>query len=159
MKYYIALGSNIGEREKYLREALKELKKIGTVIKVSSIYESEPFGFKNQLYFLNAVCILEFDGDAFQLLEKLKFLENKMGRKKNIHWGPRIIDLDIIDYEGEPFETEELAVPHPHMDERLFVLIPLAEIEPEYRERGGRSIKEMIESCTYAHIQCYSEQW
>ncbi|MEJ2054632.1 MAG: 2-amino-4-hydroxy-6-hydroxymethyldihydropteridine diphosphokinase [Calditrichaceae bacterium] len=159
MKYYVALGSNIGNREDYLRTALKELEKIGDVKKVSSIYESEPFGFKNQSNFLNAVSIFEFNGEAIQLLKRLKSIEKDLGRKTEVHWGPRIIDLDIIDWEGDAIETDNLRIPHPQMGKRLFVLVPLAEIEPGYTDRNGQNVKDMINSCPYAYIYCYSEQW
>ena len=159
LKYYIALGSNIGDRVKFLRAAIKEMVKIGVMEKKSAIYETEPIGFKDQLNYLNAVCILKLDDDAFLLLKRLKLIEKYLGRKKTIRWGPRIIDLDIIDWEGEAIEMENLAIPHPEMHKRNFVLIPLAEIEPGYKDRNGQSIKQMLEACPPGFIERFSEQW
>lgn len=159
MRYYIGLGSNIGEREKYLISAMNEMAKIGIIEKKSAIYESEPFGYKNQQNFLNAVCILNFNNNVSVLLNQLKEIEKSMGRKGVVRWGPRIIDLDIIDWNGEKIETDKLKVPHPEMYNRNFVLIPLADIEPDYKDRDGKSIKQILVNCPSGFIQQYSKQW
>lgn len=159
MKYFIGLGSNIGDRIKYLVSAVNELAKIGVVEKKSTIYESEPFGYKNQQNFLNAVCILKSDAEVSVLLNQLKEIEMKMGRKDIVRWGPRIIDLDIIDWDGEKVESEGLKIPHPEMYNRNFVLIPLADIEPDYKDRDGHNIKQIIGNCPSGFIQPYSKQW
>lgn len=159
MKYYIGLGSNLGEREKYLISALNEIARIGTIEKKSAIYESEPFGYKNQQNFLNAVCILKSDDDVTVLLNRLKDIEKKMGRIESARWGPRIIDLDIIDWSGEKVETEHLKIPHPEFYNRNFVLIPLADIEPDYKDRDGQSIEKILKKCPSGFIQPYSKQW
>ena len=130
MKYYIGIGSNMGDRQNYLLSALNELTKIGVVEKKSAIYESEPFGYKNQQNFLNAVCAFNYKDSAPELLNQLKNIEKKIGRIEVVRWGPRIIDLDIIDRDGEKVETQYLKIPHPEMSNRNFVLIPLADIEP-----------------------------
>jgi 2-amino-4-hydroxy-6-hydroxymethyldihydropteridine diphosphokinase len=159
VKYYIGLGSNIGAREEYLISAINELSGIGVVENKSAIYESEPFGYKNQQNFLNAVCILHFDKDADILFGQLKEIEMNLGRTESVRWGPRIIDLDIIDRDGETVETDNLKIPHPQMNNRNFVLIPLADIEPGYKDRNGLGIKRMIEQCPSGFIQPYCKQW
>ncbi len=135
------------------------MEKIGIIEKKSAIYESEPCGFKNQQNFLNAVCILNFNDDVFVLLNQLKMIEKNMGRKRVVRWGPRIIDLDIIEWNGEKIETNKLKVPHPEMYNRNFVLIPLADIEPEYKDRNGKSIKQILANCPPGFIQKYRKQW
>ena len=159
LKYYIALGSNLGEREKFLKSAMDEIAKIGVIEKKSAIYESEPVGFRDQQKYLNALCTLIYDNDAFSLLKKLKLIEKDLGRKKTIHWGPRIIDLDIIDCDGEIIETESLIIPHPEMHNRNFVMIPLAEIESNYKDRNGQNIEQLLKACPSGFIELYSEQW
>lgn len=159
MKYYIALGSNLGDRLNFLKAAIEEMAKIGKIKRKSAIYESEPFGFKDQQNFLNAVCILICKYNAETVLGYLKDIENHLGRVKTVHWGPRKIDLDIIDLEGKEIEVKELIIPHPEMHKRNFVLIPLAEIEPEYKDRNGQSIDKMIDGCSGGFIQLYCEQW
>jgi 2-amino-4-hydroxy-6-hydroxymethyldihydropteridine diphosphokinase len=159
LNYYIGLGSNIGDRIKYLVSAVNEMAKIGVVEKKSAIYESEPFGYKNQQNFLNAVCMLNSDDDASVLLNRLKEIEKIIGRTDSVRWGPRTIDLDIVDWDGTEIETENIKIPHPEMYNRNFVLIPLAEIEPEYKDRAGKSIKQIIDSCPSGFIKEYCEQW
>lgn len=149
----------MGEREKYLISAVHEMAKIGVIEKKSAIYESEPYGYKNQQNFLNAVCVLNFNDDVFVLLNRLKRIEKNMGRKRIGRWGPRIIDLDIIDWNGEKIETYDLKVPHPDMYKRNFVLIPLADIEPKYKDRNGKSIKQILANCPPGFIQKYRKQW
>jgi 2-amino-4-hydroxy-6-hydroxymethyldihydropteridine diphosphokinase len=149
----------MGKREKYLISAINEMAKIGVVEKKSAIYESEPYGYKNQQNFLNAVCIFNFNDNIFMLLEQLKKIEKNMGRKEVARWGPRIIDLDIIDWNGEKIETNELKIPHPEMYNRNFVLIPLADIEPEYKDRNGKSVKQILINCPSGFIQRYFKQW
>ena len=159
LKYYIALGSNLGDRLDFLKAAVKEVANIGVLVKKSTIYESEPFGFKDQQNYLNAVCVLKCEDDVLMLLRYLKDIEKRLGRKETIRWGPRNIDLDIIDWEGKEIKTKELTLPHPEMHNRNFVLIPLAEIEPEYKLRNGQSIKQILNDCPAGFIEPYSEQW
>ena len=137
---YIALGTNIGEREANLLQALRLLPESGVHIRrVSSIYETEPVDYLDQEWFLNAVLEGETELDALDLLSALRVIEARMGSKKAFAKGPRKIDLDILLYGNETIDTPELHVPHPRMLERKFVLIPLAEIAPNLRHPSWKS--------------------
>jgi 2-amino-4-hydroxy-6-hydroxymethyldihydropteridine diphosphokinase len=127
---YIALGSNIENRLYYLREAVKALDNHEqiSVIAASSIYETEPVGYINQDKFLNMVIKITTALSPFALLEVTQKIEQKFGRKREIRWGPRTLDLDILLYNHENIETEQLIIPHPRMTERAFVMIPLLEV-------------------------------
>ena len=137
---YIALGTNVGEREDNLLQALRLLPESGVHIRrVSSIYETEPVDYLDQEWFLNAVLEGETELDALDLLSALRVIEARMGSKKAFAKGPRKIDLDILLYGNETIDTPELQVPHPRMLERKFVLIPLAEIAPGLRHPSWKS--------------------
>lgn len=127
---YIALGSNIGNRLYYLREAVKALDSHEqiSVIATSSIYETEPVGYINQDKFLNMVIKITTVLSPLALLEVTQKIEQRFGRKREIRWGPRTLDLDILLYNHENIETEQLIIPHPRMTERAFVMIPLLEL-------------------------------
>jgi 2-amino-4-hydroxy-6-hydroxymethyldihydropteridine diphosphokinase len=131
---YIALGTNVGDRERNLREAIRLVKDAGVRIqKISSIYETEPVDYLEQPWFLNAALEAQTDLSALDLLHKLRAIESAMGSKKPFAKGPRLIDLDILLYNNETIATPELQIPHPRMLERRFVLAPLAEIAPNLR--------------------------
>lgn len=144
---YIGLGSNLGDKRENLDTALKALGSADGVriIKVSSLYQSEPWGYKDQDEFLNQVVELETELDALELLHLLQTIEIDMGRQRAAKWGPRNIDLDILLYGDEVFQSDELQVPHAHMRERLFVLIPLQEINSEIVfPDDGTSLREVL---------------
>jgi len=129
---YLSLGSNIGDRAQNLRAATDELPHAGVAVKkVSSFYETEPVDFREQPWFLNCAVEAETHFDAIMLLQALREIETKMGSKKLVAKGPRLIDMDILLYGAETIDTPELQVPHPRMHLRRFVLVPLAEIAPE----------------------------
>lgn len=131
---YLALGSNVGDREHNLREALRLLAEAGIhILKISSIYETEPVDYLEQAWFLNAALQAQTDLPALDLLHKLRSIESAMGSKKPFAKGPRLIDLDILLYGHDTIATPELQVPHPRMLERRFVLAPLVEIAPNLR--------------------------
>ena len=131
---YLALGSNIGNREENLHKAIGLLADAGIGIKkVSSIYETEPVDYLDQDWFLNAVLKAETKLDPLALLRLMRGIEQSMGSKKAFAKGPRLIDLDILLYGQETIDMPELQVPHPRMLDRKFVLVPLAEIAPELR--------------------------
>jgi 2-amino-4-hydroxy-6-hydroxymethyldihydropteridine diphosphokinase len=127
---YIALGSNQGDRSGYLCKAVEEIGRHEqiTVEKESSIYETDPVGYTDQDRFLNMVIKVKTALPSIDLLKVLQGFELYFGRKREIRWGPRTLDLDILLYNQENIETEELIVPHPRMWERAFVFIPLLEI-------------------------------
>ena len=128
-KVYLSLGSNVGDREANLRAAIDELPHAGVAVtRVSSFYETEPVDLLEQPWFLNCAAEVESHLDPFMLLRALREIEAKMGSKKLVAKGPRLIDMDILLYGAEMIDTPELQVPHPRMHLRRFVLVPLAEI-------------------------------
>jgi 2-amino-4-hydroxy-6-hydroxymethyldihydropteridine diphosphokinase len=131
---FLSLGSNVGDREKNLRTAIAALPELGVEIKnVSSIYETEPVDLLEQTWFLNCVVEGETTVPPVELLKKLRELEKRMGSKKLVARGPRLIDLDILVYGQQTIDSPELQVPHPRMHLRRFVLAPLAEITPDLK--------------------------
>lgn len=128
---YIALGTNMGDRYKNLVDAIHYLKEEQGVflVKSSSIYDTIPVGYTEQEDFLNMVILVRTTLTPFELLEVCLRIEKDLGRKREIKWGPRIIDLDILLYNQENIEADNLIVPHPRMQERAFVLAPLLEID------------------------------
>jgi 2-amino-4-hydroxy-6-hydroxymethyldihydropteridine diphosphokinase len=133
-KVYMSLGSNVGDRANNLRAAIDELPHAGVAVtRVSSFYETEPVDFREQPWFLNCVVEAETHFDPAMLLRALREIEMKMGSKKLVAKGPRLIDMDILLYASETIDAPELQVPHPRMHLRRFVLVPLAEIAAEVR--------------------------
>ncbi len=124
---YIGIGSNMGDRLMNLRKGLEELAKIGKIIRLSAVYETEPWGRDDQAWFLNAVILVETGLEPVALLAALKSVE-AMFRRSTERWGPRELDLDILLYQDVRIETESLVIPHPRMRERSFVLVPLGEL-------------------------------
>ena len=131
---YIALGSNLGDKEKNLRRALLLLTQQGVeVVRVSSFLSTEPYGVTDQPQFLNAVACVRTSLAPLALLDVLLATELAMGRVRLRHWGERNIDLDLLLYEDVVLNTPRLRLPHPDMQNRDFVLLPLAEIAPELK--------------------------
>lgn len=149
MRYYLGLGSNLGEREENLRRSLKliEERKIGEVILRSHLYETEPVGDKNQRWFLNAVVMIESELKPEGMMRELLAIEKELGReritfKKNL---PRTIDLDILLVDDRIIKGEDLIIPHPRIKERRFVLVPLIEIAGGLKDpESGRFFKEIL---------------
>ncbi len=128
---YLSLGSNLGDRDKNLRDAIAALGSAGVpVVRVSSTYETEPVDYLDQPWFLNCAVEAETELAALDLLRVLRGIETQMGSKKLVAKGPRLIDIDILLYGSEVIDTPELQIPHPRMHLRRFVLQPLAEIAP-----------------------------
>jgi len=127
---YLCLGSNLGDREENLRQALALLSPKANVEKLSAVYETEPVGYKEQPLFLNLVCRIATDLPADELLCFVKKIETEMGRTPGFPNAPRIMDIDILLYNNTIVETEDLTIPHPRLKDRAFVLIPLTEIAP-----------------------------
>jgi 2-amino-4-hydroxy-6-hydroxymethyldihydropteridine diphosphokinase len=132
MKAFIGLGSNLGERESMIRSALDDLARLPstTLVRASSLYDTEPVGDTDQPGFLNAVAQLETGLSARQLLWNLLLIERRLGRVRTRHWGPRVIDLDLLLYGNEVLDQPDLTVPHPELIRRSFVLVPLVELDP-----------------------------
>ena len=131
MKAVISIGANIGDPKANLDLAVGLLREATEVIAISSYLQTKPVGGPEQPDYLNAVAILESDLPAKDLLALLNGIETAMGRTREIHWGPRVIDLDLIQYGGLLVNDEKLTLPHPRAHERRFVLAPWFEIEPE----------------------------
>ena len=132
MAIYIALGSNLGNREDNLKEALRRLEQKGIqIIAVSDFITTKPYGVTDQPDFLNAVAEVKTDQSPVELLHSLLKIEQEMGRKRLRRWGERNIDLDLLLYDDRIIDLPELKVPHPDMLNRDFVLRPLAQIAPD----------------------------
>lgn len=147
---YIALGSNLGDREKNLDGALRMLGETEgiSVTRTSSFIETDPVGYTDQPDFLNAVTEIATTLPPHALLARCNAIEQALHRKRLIHWGPRTIDLDIILYGDLVMEDQTLTIPHPRMEEREFVLRPLCEIAPQAVDpRTGMTAKALYARC------------
>ena len=129
---YIGLGSNLGNREENINRAIHLLREKCKILKVSSIYETEPVGYKNQGLFLNCAVEAETGLKPQELQKFFHSIEKILGRVKTIKNGPRTMDLDILFYDGHIIKSKNLAIPHPRLHERLFVLEPLKELCPNF---------------------------
>lgn len=129
---YIGLGSNMGDRIAHVRRALSELDREPhiSVSRVSSLFLTAPQGDEHQAWFVNAVAEVDTSLPPSRLLLRLQSLENRMGRKRTRHWGPRNIDLDLLFFGGQILDEPDLTLPHPRAAERRFVMAPLAELAP-----------------------------
>jgi 2-amino-4-hydroxy-6-hydroxymethyldihydropteridine diphosphokinase len=128
---YIGIGSNLGDRVHHCKKAILAISKTGRhkLLAESSLYKTQPLGYTSQDWFVNGVIKIETDLEALELLRTLKTVESRMGRTETFRWGPRTIDLDLLFFDDIEFHTEELQIPHPLIQNRQFVLIPLAEID------------------------------
>ncbi len=135
MKYFLGLGSNMGDRLAYLRGAVESLGARGVkVVGCSSVYESDAVGGpEGQDKFLNAVIEVDSTLGPYEMLALCADLEAEAGRVRDERWGPRTLDVDILLWDGEPISDDLLEIPHPRMSERGFVMLPLAEIDPDRR--------------------------
>ncbi|WP_022819237.1 2-amino-4-hydroxy-6-hydroxymethyldihydropteridine diphosphokinase [Fusobacterium russii] len=131
---YLSLGSNVGDKKANIENAIRSISELSDtyVTKKSALIETEPFGYKEQDNFINSCIEIKTLLYPKELLFKLLAIEKSMGRERKMKWGPRIIDLDIIFYNKEVIEDEDLIVPHPYMEQRAFVLEPLEEINPNF---------------------------
>ena len=150
-KVYFLIGGNIGDREQVLHSTIKAIdKKIGHVLNVSSIYETEPWGFVHEQSFLNQVVLVETNLLPEDVLNQAQEIEKSLGRiRKKNRYSERTIDIDILFYDDLIIETDRLEVPHPRMGERMFALAPLAEIAGELLHPiFGKTIQEIKDNCT-----------
>ncbi len=129
---YLLLGTNQGERLQNLSKALNLLNSPKMRIRRhSSIWESEPWGITEQPWFLNMVVEIDCDLEPYELLDKILMIEQELGRRRSIKWGPRIIDIDILYFKNKIVNSPDLTIPHPGIAKRKFTLLPLAELEPD----------------------------
>lgn len=144
---YLGLGSNLGDRQGYLRSAINNLSLILTEIKESSVYETEPQYVTNQPSFLNQVISGYTDIRPLELLNFCQNIQKKLGRTKSpLRFGPRNIDVDILSFGDLVLKTNTIEIPHPRIHERLFVLEPLHEIEPDWTcPKTGESVKDLMQ--------------
>lgn len=144
----LSLGSNIGNRLENLRKAVENLRETGLkALKVSSVYETEPLGFTEQNKFYNVVLSAEYPESANKFLNEIKKIENNLGRVRKFKNSPRTIDIDIITFNDQKIDNESLTIPHKECKNRKFVLIPLAEIEPDFIFNDQGSITEVLSKC------------
>jgi 2-amino-4-hydroxy-6-hydroxymethyldihydropteridine diphosphokinase len=146
--YFLSLGSNIEPRHDYLLKAVSELSSIGTIIKKSSIYETEAWGNKDQSNFYNAIVKFKSSHHPKSLITSIKRIEKSIGRKTTFHWGPREIDIDIIFCQDHTINDSELKIPHPEFTRRRFILEPLLEIETnDAHVDSYKTIYEILNMC------------
>lgn len=153
---FIGLGSNIGDGPDTIRKALTRLGEDPEieVIRASSLYRSAPWGRTDQPDFTNAVAELATTLSAPELLQRLLQLEGELGRSRDTgHWGPRLIDVDLLVFADQVFSTAELTLPHPRMHQRAFVLLPLLELEPEFEIPGVGNARDFLVSLEPQQIE------
>lgn len=157
---YIGLGSNLGDRKDNLNRALELLREVSgvKVSRVAPFYCTEPVGFLEQEWFLNTVAEINTSLSACELLDAMLKIEDKLGRVRTVRWGPRIIDLDLLIYGNERINKLGLSVPHPHLKERAFVLVPLATLNPSLVLPGGERVDRLAEALREEQrVYCFDE--
>ena len=156
---FISLGTNLGDRMSHVNAALDALPPDVEITKRSPVYETPPWGYEDQGPFLNMVIEGQTGLDPLALLARLKQLETDLGRRPSFRWGPRIIDTDILFYDQLILNRPELTIPHPRLEQRAFVLLPLADIAPEWKHPiFGKTVRQMLADVDASGIRPFSEQ-
>ena len=155
----IAMGSNLGDRLDHLRAGLAGLQRLGPVLAVSRVHETEPVGGPEQGRFLNSVAVVETSAAPLDVLARLLEIERSRGRERTVRWGPRTLDLDLIAYEGERLSLPTLEVPHPRAHERGFVLAPLCEVWPDVELADGSTAAEALAAVGSSGIKPWEGSW
>ncbi len=151
---YIALGTNLGDRSANLDSAQASLPPAVNILSSSPVYETPPWGYLRQSSFLNQVVKCETHLTPEELLDYLKAIEKRLGRKPTFLYGPRTIDLDILFYDDLVLETSSLTIPHPRLDERAFVLVPFANLDSDMiHPVSGKSIRELLENVDISGVE------
>ena len=154
-RVFLGFGSNLGDKKRNLLKAVSLLDNGGYVKKKSSIYETAPIGYLEQDNFLNMVVEFYTEIDAGDLLVFLQGIEERLGKKIEIKHGPRTIDIDILFFEDLVINEKDLIIPHPGIKKRAFVLLPLIEIEPDFKFPDGEKIKDLLENVKDQEIKKY----
>jgi len=157
----LSIGSNVSPREQFLKQAITEISGLGEINAVASLYESEPYGETSQPTFLNTALVLTTEVLPHSLLAKLKTIEKKVGRQERYRWGPREIDIDIIFYDDLLITSRTLTIPHVDYHNRIFVLMPLAELVPDFiAVNSGETLVEMLaKHPDHDQISLYKSHW
>ncbi|OPJ57050.1 2-amino-4-hydroxy-6-hydroxymethyldihydropteridine diphosphokinase [Alkalithermobacter paradoxus] len=155
---YLSIGTNMGDRIKNINDAIDNIRRFEdtNIVKVSKVYETEPWGYINQEKFLNICVKINTNLSPHSLLEKCQEVENILHRERIIRWGPRSIDIDILLYDDIISDDEKLIIPHPRMKERAFVLVPLMDIDPNLYIQG-ENIKDILSTLKEQGIKEYTE--
>ena len=153
-RVFIALGTNLGNRQANLQAARAAIEPQAAIHRCSAVYETPPWGYADQPEFLNQVLEVRTDLAPLPLLDALKTIEKHMGRLETFRFGPRLIDLDILFYGQRVLDTERLALPHPRLAERAFVLVPLCEIAPDFiHPVSGKTVAALLDSIETAGVK------
>lgn len=155
---FVALGSNLGEREQHIKDACAEISALAGVgeLRCSSVFETDPMGPQNQPDYLNAVCQFYYSGSARELLNELQTIEKAHGRVKTTHrWTARPLDLDILLFGDQQIDAPDLQIPHIGIAERSFVIWPLLELQPDLSIPGLGAVVELKKQCQEFGIQKY----
>ncbi|MCX6665541.1 MAG: 2-amino-4-hydroxy-6-hydroxymethyldihydropteridine diphosphokinase [Euryarchaeota archaeon] len=158
---YLSLGSNMGDKEDNIRNALKLIEDVDEIKKVSPLYQTEPIGFKDQSYFLNCVIEVQTNSTPEQMLLFLKSIEQKLGRTNTVKNGPRTIDIDILLYDDFCIKNDDMVIPHPRLHERLFVLIPLMDVNPDViHPLLKKTVRELFDAIQHEEmVTLYKNTW
>jgi 2-amino-4-hydroxy-6-hydroxymethyldihydropteridine diphosphokinase len=158
-RYAIGLGSNQGDRLQHMLEGFRLLKDAGRIVAVSYLYETEAVGGPEQASYLNAIAVIESDLEPLDLLEALHGIEAARDRLRNVRWGPRTLDLDIVSSDGDSVTTEELTIPHVRSAERRFVLQPLVDVWASAPVAGGVTAGEALDRVADQEVELVARHW
>lgn len=149
MQVFLLTGSNMGDSAGYLREAEEHItSRVGMIVKRSAIYKTEPWGNKDQQYFLNQVVEIQTVLEPEEVLHTILNIELEMGRNRILKWGPRVIDIDLLFYGSLIMQSQRLTIPHPLLHERRFTLLPLSEIAPGFIHPVlNQTIQLLLDTC------------